>query len=68
LQPRPHRPLGIVLMGLRVTEEDEDTVPHKLRDVAAEALHGLSDALLVGGNDLAEVFRVHAGRKGRRAH
>ena len=27
---------------------------------AAEALHGLRNALLIGRNDLAQVFRVHA--------
>ena len=32
---------------------------------AAEALHGLSDTLLVAADNLAKVFRVHAGRKGR---
>jgi hypothetical protein len=48
-------------MRLRVAEEDEDTVPHKLRDIATEPLHGLGDALLIGGDDLAEVLRVHAG-------
>ena len=35
--------------------------PHE----ATEALHGLCHALLIGRNDLAEVFRVHAGRQRR---
>ena len=31
----------------------------------AEAAYGLRDALLIGRNDLAEVFRVHARRQRR---
>jgi hypothetical protein len=53
-------------VGLRITEVDQDAIPHVLRNEAAEATHGLGDALLIGRNDLAEVFRVHAGRKCRR--
>ena len=67
LQPCAHRPLRIVLMGLRIAEIDEDAVAHILRHEAAEALHGLGDAFLIGRNDLAQVFRVHAGRECRRA-
>ena len=67
LQPRAHRSLGVVLVGLRIAEVDQHAVAHVLRDEPAEALHGLGDALLIGRNDLAEVFRVHAGREGRRA-
>jgi hypothetical protein len=62
LQPRAHRPLGVVLVGLRIAKIHEHPVAHVLRYEAAEALHGLRDALLIGGNDLAEVFRVQAGR------
>ena len=66
LQPRPYRPLGVVLMGLRIAEVDEHAVAHVLRYEPAEALHSLGDALLIGGNDLAQVLRVHAGRECRR--
>ena len=65
LQPRAHRSLGVVLMRLGIPEVDEDAVAHVLRHEPAEALHGLRDALLIGRNDLAEVFRVHAGRECR---
>ena len=65
LQPCAHGPLGVVLVGLRIAEVDQHPVAHVLRDEAAEALHGLGDALLIGRNDLAEVFRVHAGRERR---
>ena len=63
LQPRAHRPLCIIFMRLRITEIDQNAVAHVLRDEAAEALNGLCDALLVGRNDLAQVFGVHAGRQ-----
>ena len=63
LQPRPHRPLGVVLMGLRIAEIHEHAVAHVLRHEPAEALHSLGDALLIGGNDFAQVFRVHARRE-----
>ena len=65
LQPCAHGPLCVVLVGLRIAEVDQDPVAHVLRDEAAEALHGLCDALLIGRNDLAEVFRVHARRQRR---
>ena len=54
LQPCPHSPLCVVLMGLGVTEIHQDTVAHVLRNEPAEALHGLRNALLIGRNDLAE--------------
>ena len=65
LQPRAHGPLCVVLVGLRITEVDQDPIAHVLRHETAEAPHGLRDALLVGRNDLAEVFRVHARRERR---
>ena len=66
LQPRPHRPLGVVLMGLRVAEIHEDAVAHVFRHEAAEAAHGLGDAFLIGRNDLAQVLGVHARGERRR--
>ena len=65
LQPCADGPLGVVLVSVRIPEVDQNPVAHVLRYEAAEALHGLGDALLIGRNDLAEVFRVHAGREGR---
>ena len=65
LQPCAHRSLGVVLVSLRIAEVDQHAVAHVLRDEAAEALHGLGNALLIGRNDLAEVFRVHARRQRR---
>jgi hypothetical protein len=74
-RPRPHRlsnaidfPGPEVLQLEQIAKEfsrtfgdlDEDAVAHVLRDEATKALHGLGDALLIRGNDLAKVLRVHA--------
>ena len=64
-QRRQHRPLRIILVGLRITEIHEHPVAHVLRYKAAKALDGLSHALLIGGNDFTEVFRIHARRERR---
>ena len=47
-------------VGLRVTEICKDTVAHVGRHKAAKTLHGFRNAPMVGRNDLAKVFRVHA--------
>ena len=65
LQPRAHGSLCVILVGLGIAEVDQHPVAHVFRYEAAEAPHGLGDALLIGGNDFAEVFRVHAGRQRR---
>ena len=50
-------------MGLRIAKVHEHAIAHVLRHEPAEALHGFGDALLIGGNDLAQVLRVHASRE-----
>ena len=59
LQARTYGSLGVVLVSLGIPEIQQHAIAHVLRNEAAEALHGLGDALLVGGNDLAEVFWVY---------
>ena len=61
-QPSAHSPLCVILMGLRIPEIDQHPVAQILRDEAAEALHRLGGAFVIGRNDLAQVFRVHSGR------
>ena len=53
IQPRTHRSLGVVFVGLGVTEVDEHAIAHVLCNKAAETLHGFRDALLVGGDNLS---------------
>jgi hypothetical protein len=65
LQPCPDGSFGVVLVGLRIAEVDQNAVAHVLRYEAAKAAYGLRDAFLIGRNDLSEVFRVHARRHGR---
>ena len=48
LQSGPYRPLGVVLMRLRIAEIDEHAVAHVFRHEPAEPLHGLGDAFLIG--------------------
>ena len=66
LQPRPDRPLGVVLMGLGIAEIDQCAVAHVFRHEAAETAHGLGNASLISRNDLAQVLRVHTGGERRR--
>src|SRR5262249_13691202 len=66
LQPRPHGPLSVILMGPRIAEVREDTVAQISRHEAVEVAHGFGYAFLIGRNDLAQVLRVHArGKCGR---
>jgi hypothetical protein len=58
--------LRIVLMGLRVAKIDEYAIAHVLGDKTTKPRHCLRNALLLGGNNLADVLRVHARRKPRR--
>src|SRR5262249_39780492 len=67
LQPGAHGTLCVVLVGLGVTEVDQNAVAHVLRHEATEALYRVGDALLVGGDDLSQIFGVHASREGRGA-
>ena len=60
LTPEDLKELGVGFVGDR--RKLLDAIAHVFRDEASEALHGLCDALLIGRNELAEVFRVHACR------
>ena len=64
-QPCADSSLRVVLMGLGIPKVDQDPIAHVLSHEAAEALHGLGNAFLVGRNDLAQVLRVHARRQCR---
>jgi len=55
-------------VGLWIAEIDKHAVAKVLRHKALEALHHLRDTLLIGRDNLAEVFGVHASREGRRPH
>jgi hypothetical protein len=52
LQPRPHGPFCVVLVGLGIAEVHQDPIAHVFRYEPTEALHGLRDTFLIGRNDL----------------
>ena len=66
-QPGSDRPLGIVLVRLRVAEVDEHAVAHVLGDEAVEAGHGLGDAAVIRSDHLAQVLGIEPRRQRRRA-
>ena len=66
-QPGAHRPLGIVLMRLRIAEIDQHPVAHVLGDKAVEAADRLGDGAVVGADQLAQILRVKTRRQRRRA-
>jgi hypothetical protein len=64
-QPCAHRAFRVVLMRLWIPKIHQHAIAHVLRNEASEATHGFCNTLLVGRNDLAQVFRVHARRECR---
>ncbi len=68
VETRPHRPLGLVLMGARVAEIDEDAVAHVLRDKAVVAPDRGTAPALIRRDDIAQIFGVHPGGECRRSH
>ena len=64
LQRRPYRPLRVILMGLRITEDRRaHRRPYTSRRTRRSAATALGDALLVGGDDLAQVLGIHTRGK-----
>jgi hypothetical protein len=65
--PGAHGAFGVVLVGLRMAEVDQQPVAEVLRDVAGLALDRLGRGLLIGAHDAAQVFWVEALREIGRA-
>jgi len=57
-EPRPDRPLGIVLMCLRVAEIDQNPVAHVLGDKAIEPGDDLGDGAVIRGDYLAQILGI----------
>ena len=68
VETRPHRTLGLVLMGARVAEIDQDAVAHVLRDKAVVTPDRRAAAALKRRDDIAQIFGVHPGGERRRSH
>ena len=67
-EARAQRPLGVVVVRLRVAEVGEDAVAQVLRDVPAEALDGARGRALIRADDLAQVLGIELRRQLGRAH
>ena len=68
VETRPHRSLGLVLMGARVAEINEDAVAHVLRDKAVVMPDRRTAPALIRRDDIAQIFGVHRGGECRRSH
>ena len=68
LQPGAHSPLGIILVGERMAEVDQEPIAQVLRDVPLEAADHLGADLLVGPHDLAQLLGIEPLRERGRAH
>jgi hypothetical protein len=60
-EPGTYRPLGVVLMGLRVAEIDENPIALILRDRPGEEADRFGDTTMIRGDDLPEIFRIDLG-------
>jgi hypothetical protein len=58
LQSGVHGTSGIVFMGLRITEVDQEAVPKVLSNMAIKAADHLSAGLLIGTYHVSEIFGV----------
>ena len=57
-----HRPLGIILMGHRVSEIDENAVSQVLGDKTVKFGYHIGTNLPICGDDLPHVLRVKPRR------
>ncbi len=66
--PARYRPFGIVLVRARIAEINQHAVAMVFRNEPIEAAHRFGDNVLIGQNDLTQIFRVHAGGECRRTN
>ena len=64
---RPHRPLGVVLLRVRIAEQGHQTVAELLQHMAAETRHRGGGLVEVGPDEIAPVLGVEPRRKACRA-
>jgi hypothetical protein len=67
-QPRPDRPLGVVLMRLRVAEIDQYAVAHVPGHEAIEPGDDLGNGTVIRSDDLAQILGIEARREPGRAN
>jgi hypothetical protein len=66
-QPCPDRPLGVVLMRLRVAEIHQHTVAHVPGDKAVGPSDYFGDSAVIHGDDLTQILGVESRRECSRA-
>ena len=66
-QTGPHGALGVVFVRSGIAEIDEDAIAQVPSNEPVKALHGRRDTLPVGGNQIAQILRIEAGREARRS-
>ena len=50
-------------MGARITEINEHAITHVFRDETIKAVDRLGNTMMIGSNDLAEIFGIEARRQ-----
>jgi hypothetical protein len=68
LEPGQDRPLGIVLLRPRVAEIDQYAVAHVFGDEAVEPADRVGDAVVIGGDDLAQILGIELRGQRRRTN
>ncbi len=66
-KPGAHRPLGVVLVRLRIAEVDKQPIAHVLRDKVVEAGDRFGDAAVIGADHLPQILGIETRRERRRA-
>lgn len=66
IEPCPHRPLSVVLVGVGIAKVRQDAVPHILSYGSAELAYGFARAARIGRKDVPQILRIHAGGERRR--
>jgi len=63
-QPGTYSARRVVFVGVRIAKVDQESIAQILCDRAFEALDHLGTGLLIGADDLAQVFRVELRGEG----
>jgi hypothetical protein len=61
-QPRPHRPLGVILMRPRIAEIGQHPVAHEFGDKAVVARDDTGNGVMIGADLLAQFLGVEPHR------
>jgi hypothetical protein len=67
-QASHHGPLGVIFMGLRVAEIDQQAIPQILGNMPLKAGDHLGAGVLIGPHHPAQVFRIELRRERGRVH